>query len=180
MLYRNLLLAATAFAALSNPVLAQTTSPTPATPAAPIVSPPTSTAPAMSAPGPVTETFYQGSWMPTHWRTSDAIGQPVYNKANEKLGDIEDVLIDGEGRVLAAVIGVGGFLGMGEHKVAVTFKSFQMSRDAAGKAKMTVDFDGSRCGTPPVQANGCDQEALIHDLRSRHRGGSANHSGASR
>jgi sporulation protein YlmC with PRC-barrel domain len=136
MLSRKLFLSAVACTALASPAFSQATAPP-----APVVTPPATTVPTMNAPGPVSDIFYQGSWMPTHWRASDAIGQAVYNKANEKVGDIEDVLIDGDGRVLAAVIGVGGFLGMGEHKVAVTYRSFQMSRDAAGKSKITVDFD---------------------------------------
>jgi hypothetical protein len=103
----------------------------------------------MSAPGPVTDMFYSGSWMPTHWRASDAIGQNVYNRANEKIGDVEEILIDGDGRVLAAVVGVGGFLGMGEHKVAVTYRSFQMTRDASGKAKLVVDIDKTTLKNAP-------------------------------
>ncbi len=144
MFSRKFVFMVAALAAISSPALSQTAAPLP-----PAAAPPASTVPPMSAPGAVADTFYQGSWMPTHWRTSDAIGQAVYNKANEKVGDIEDVLIDGDGRVLAAVIGVGGFLGMGEHKVAVTYRSFQMTRDAAGKSKIVVDFDKATLKNAP-------------------------------
>lgn len=151
MFTRKLTLLAFAFTALATPVLSQTSAP--ATPPALTTMPPAATTPTtpptMSAPGPVNQLFYEGSWMPTHWRASEAIGQSVYNKDNEKVGDIEDVLIDGDGRVLAAVIGVGGFLGMGEHKVAVTYQSFQMSRDAAGKSKIMVNFDKTTLKNAP-------------------------------
>jgi sporulation protein YlmC with PRC-barrel domain len=40
--------------------------------------------------------------------------QSVYDPSDNKIGDIDDVLIDKEGRVTAMIIGVGGFLGMGE------------------------------------------------------------------
>ena len=139
MFSRKLVLATATCAAFAYPALSQTAAPT--TPPAVTVVPPAATAPTMNAPGPIADIFYQGSWMPTHWRASDAIGQAVYNKANEKVGDIEDVLIDGDGRVLAAVLVVGGFLGIGEHKVAITYRSFQMSRDPAGKSKIIIDFD---------------------------------------
>jgi len=54
------------------------------------------------------------------WRVSKLMGLHVYNEANEKLGDINELLLDKNGKVNAVVIGVGGFLGMGEHDIAVT------------------------------------------------------------
>jgi hypothetical protein len=140
MFSRKLLFVTAACATFAFPALSQTTAPaTPQSP--PVTTPPAAVTAPLSAPGPVTDMFYSGSWMPTHWRASDAIGQNVYNRANEKIGDVEEILIDGDGRVLAAVVGVGGFLGMGEHKVAVTYRSFQMTRDTGGKAKLVVDID---------------------------------------
>ena len=55
------------------------------------------------------------------WRASKLIGLNVYNQQNEKLGDINEVLLDHSGKLTGVVIGVGGFLGMGEHDVLVTF-----------------------------------------------------------
>jgi Spy/CpxP family protein refolding chaperone len=54
------------------------------------------------------------------WRSSKMIGLDVYNQQNEKLGDINEILIDKSGKVLGYVIGVGGFLGMAEHDILVT------------------------------------------------------------
>jgi hypothetical protein len=48
------------------------------------------------------------------------MGLDVYNDANEKLGDINELILDKNGKVAAVVIGVGGFLGMGEHDIAVS------------------------------------------------------------
>jgi sporulation protein YlmC with PRC-barrel domain len=53
------------------------------------------------------------------WRASKLAGVNVYNDKNEKIGDISDVIIDKSGKVDTVVLGVGGFLGMGEHYVAV-------------------------------------------------------------
>jgi sporulation protein YlmC with PRC-barrel domain len=53
--------------------------------------------------------------------------QSVYNPSDNKIGDIDDALIDKEGRVTAIIIGVGGFLGMGEKDVAVPFSSVRAS-----------------------------------------------------
>jgi sporulation protein YlmC with PRC-barrel domain len=53
------------------------------------------------------------------WRASKLKGLNVYNEQNEKLGDINEILLDKPGRVTGVVIGVGGFLGMGEHDIMV-------------------------------------------------------------
>ncbi|MCK1463500.1 sporulation protein YlmC with PRC-barrel domain [Bradyrhizobium elkanii] len=54
-----------------------------------------------------------------NWRASKLMGLNVYNEANEKLGDINELIVDKSGRIDAVVIGIGGFLGMGEHDIAV-------------------------------------------------------------
>jgi len=54
------------------------------------------------------------------WRASKLMGLDVYNEANEKLGDVNELILDKDGKINAVVIGVGGFLGMGEHDIAVT------------------------------------------------------------
>jgi len=55
-----------------------------------------------------------------NWRASKLMGLDVYNDNNEKLGDVNEIILDKSGKVTAVVIGVGGFLGMGEHDVAVS------------------------------------------------------------
>jgi sporulation protein YlmC with PRC-barrel domain len=55
-----------------------------------------------------------------NWRASKLMGLNVYNEANEKLGDINELLVDKSGKIHAVVIGIGGFLGMGEHDIAVS------------------------------------------------------------
>jgi len=62
---------------------------------------------------------------PTHkegeWRASKLAGVDVYNEANEKIGDINEVILDRSGKVANVILGVGGVLGLGEHYVAVAF-----------------------------------------------------------
>src|SRR6476659_11300 len=55
------------------------------------------------------------------WRGSKLAGVDVYNEANEKIGDINDVILDRSGKVSNVILGVGGVLGLGEHYVAVPF-----------------------------------------------------------
>jgi hypothetical protein len=56
------------------------------------------------------------------------LDQFVYDQAGEKIGIIHDLMIGPDGRIEAAVIGVGGFLGIGEKDVAVTFASLRVVR----------------------------------------------------
>jgi sporulation protein YlmC with PRC-barrel domain len=59
------------------------------------------------------------------WRGSKLAGVDVYNDANEKIGDINDVILDRSGKVTNVIIGVGGFLGLGEHYVAIPYDKFK-------------------------------------------------------
>jgi sporulation protein YlmC with PRC-barrel domain len=63
------------------------------------------------------------------WRISKVVGLSVYNDNNEKLGSINDLLMDKGGNIKAVVLGVGGFLGMGEHLVAVPLDKVQFSNE---------------------------------------------------
>lgn len=72
------------------------------------------------------------------WRASKLKGVNVYNNANEKIGDINEVLIDSSGKIDGVVIGVGGFLGMGEHDVAVPFDSLKPVMNAVSASNATT------------------------------------------
>jgi sporulation protein YlmC with PRC-barrel domain len=129
---RSFLIAATTASLLAAPVIAQVTAPS--NPA------PTTTPSPMNAPTATTDVFYSDVWTPSHWRASETIGLAVYNRAGERIGEINDMLLDGSGRVMAAVVGVGGFLGIGERQVAVTFRSFEMTRESNGNPRLLVDL----------------------------------------
>jgi sporulation protein YlmC with PRC-barrel domain len=63
------------------------------------------------------------------------IGQTVKNNADESLGKVDSVILDKDGRAAAVVVGVGGFLGMGEHDVALPWNSLRIAdngRDVRG------------------------------------------------
>jgi len=55
------------------------------------------------------------------WRASELVGLNVYNDADEKIGDVNDVILDSSGKVASVIVGVGGFVGLGEHYVAIAF-----------------------------------------------------------
>jgi hypothetical protein len=82
----------------------------------------TTTSTTAAKAGDTTAASYQGDW-----RASKLVGLKVYNEANENVGSINDLLTDKSGSIKAVVIGVGGFLGMGEHLVAVAFDKVKFS-----------------------------------------------------
>ncbi|MEI8145949.1 MAG: PRC-barrel domain-containing protein [Alphaproteobacteria bacterium] len=143
MTIRRLLLANGALFILGASALAQTAAP-------PSTAPVPSASPLTVQATPSADIYFTGAYTATHWRTSEAIGEVVYNRANERIGKVEELVIDSSGQVLAVVIGVGGFLGMGERNVAVNLRAVQMSRDNDMKPRMVVDADKARLMVAPV------------------------------
>ena len=63
--------------------------------------------------------------------------QSVYDAKDNKIGDINDLLLDKEGKVSAVILGVGGFLGAGEKNVAVPFNAIKLT-DKNGKRYLVM------------------------------------------
>ncbi len=74
------------------------------------------------APAAASDSSTSPSSFTGNWRASKVVGLSVYNDKNESLGSINDLLTDKSGKIVAVVIGVGGFLGVGEHLVAIPFE----------------------------------------------------------
>lgn len=92
--------------ALATPVaMAQNNAPSPSTAAAPV-----------SAAG--------------QWRASKLVGVNIYNEQNDKIGEVDDVIVDSSGRVDGVVVSVGGFLGMGEHDVMMKLDQIKFANKA--------------------------------------------------
>ena len=117
---------------LAAPAFAQTTTPS----TSPSTSPGATTAPAGELK------FY--THQPNEMRASKLIGTKIRNNANENIGEINELILDKEGKVAAVVVGVGGFLGIGEREVALDFKSLNIKYDPnamtdAGATTITVN-----------------------------------------
>lgn len=68
------------------------------------------------------------------WQGSKLIGLNVYNDQNEKIGDIKELMVNKSGNIDLVVIGVGGFLGVGERDVAVKFADLKWSNEPVRSA----------------------------------------------
>jgi len=63
---------------------------------------------------------------------SNLMGKSVHNSAGDKIGTVKDILFDDQGKMSAFIIGVGGFLGIGEKSVAISFDMIKPSKDKDG------------------------------------------------
>ena len=111
-------------------------------------------APATAAPsrvgGEVEATSYKGvkdgaSWERVH-RASKIIGTDVINRQGEKIGDIEDIVLDSKGSIAYAVVSTGGFLGIGDRLHAVPWQSLQTQ---TGRSAFILDIDRERLKNAP-------------------------------
>jgi sporulation protein YlmC with PRC-barrel domain len=98
---------------------------------------------AFAEPPTVSKSQLQGSW-----RASKVIGLNVYNDKNETVGSINELLMDKNGGIKAAVLSVGGFLGMGSHYVAVPYDQLKFSSEPI------VYTTSSNTGAPGSTATG--------------------------
>jgi sporulation protein YlmC with PRC-barrel domain len=78
------------------------------------------------------------------WRASKFKGLNVYNANNEKIGDINELLLSKEGQIDRVVIGVGGFLGMGEHNVAMKWNEVKFVSEPVRSASTANTTTTSR------------------------------------
>lgn len=104
----------------------------PAQPQAQKPATPDATAPDSSAASSVTIDASQAMLV------TRVIGSSVFTAADENVGDINDLIFDNNGTIQAAIIGVGGFLGMGEKDVAVPLNQITAVRDETNAIKLTI------------------------------------------
>ena len=64
-------------------------------------------------------------------------GQTVLNGNNASIGKVESVLLDKDGKAKYVVVGVGGFLGMGEREVALPWDALTISQNGE---KVTANY----------------------------------------
>ena len=105
---------------------------------------------------------YPATVGPDQYLTQNIIGQTVYSGPGddaEKIGDINDIVLASSGKVEAGVIGVGGFLGIGEKDVAVPFDQFQMSRDQDNKVRVALAADKDQLKQAPAFSSDRDASA---------------------
>jgi sporulation protein YlmC with PRC-barrel domain len=84
---------------------------------------------------------------PDLMRGSQLMGIDVYGADNQKIGDIDEVLVDRQGKIHGLVVGVGGFLGIGQKDVAIPFDQVQWQSNQEVQASANANQGGSGTNT---------------------------------
>lgn len=98
------------------------------------------TAPPAAPQPPLTTESIQGvgsfieRQQPGQWRVEDLEEKSVYAPDGTEIGEIEDVLVDQNGRLVAYIIEVGGFLGIKEKDIAVAPSALEFQQSAGNRA----------------------------------------------
>ncbi len=80
---------------------------------------------------------------------NDFIGKRVYTKAGEDVGEVNDLILTDNGSIQAVVLGVGGFLGIGEKDVAITMASIDMAPEGSS-IRLVVDSTKEQLTAAPA------------------------------
>jgi hypothetical protein len=72
-------------------------------------------------------------------RASNILNASLKNAAGESIGDVNDLLLDSTGKISHVIVGVGGFLGIGERNVALKFEQVQLTRDSNNRLTATAN-----------------------------------------
>ncbi|EJT03359.1 PRC-barrel domain-containing protein [Rhizobium sp. CCGE 510] len=115
----------------------------PKPPITPDVTKPSGDAAQAPAAAPTADTAQAGyitEQSPDQVSANTYIGQSVYNGNNESIGSVNDLILKKDGGFVAAIVGVGGFLGIGEKNVAVPMEKITVAQNTQdGSVKLTTD-----------------------------------------
>lgn len=92
---------------------------------------------------------------------SDLTGATVYSPTDEAIGDVNDVIVSRDGKVDGIVVGVGGFLGIGEKDVAIEMAKIKMSETENG-IKLVLDASKEELAAAPEFKSKTDMQAEIN------------------
>jgi hypothetical protein len=95
------------------------------------------------------------------WLASDLIGRSVVNADNETIGEVNDLITDEDGKIVAALIGAGGFLGIGQKDVAVRFEDLKLARDENGDISVISDLSNDTLASAPDYETLSEQQMTV-------------------
>jgi len=85
----------------------------------------------------------------SHWLVGNLIGKSVVNAANESIGNVNDLVTDQNGKLIAIVVGAGCFLGIGEKNDAIRFEDIKLARDENNDVKVIADISKEIIASAP-------------------------------
>jgi PRC-barrel domain len=102
----------------------------------------------VAAPPASQELIYQGE-------ATSILGRQVSGPDGKNVGRIVDVLVSDMGQPLAVVVDVGGFLGIGNRRIAVVWRALHFTPEATGEGRITLEMTTNQIkATPEYKAAG--------------------------
>jgi sporulation protein YlmC with PRC-barrel domain len=173
-------------AAQDEPALQQPAQPSEATPANPSADAATPPAPSSEQPLPQAQSEAPKSVLPqqsadaspetspflikqgsSDWLVGNLIGETVMNAKNESIGEITDLITDPHGKIVAVLIGAGGFLGIGEKDVAIRFEDVKVVRDENNDLKVMTNIDQQTLASAPDYQTLDEQQITVGEKGDR-------------
>jgi hypothetical protein len=87
-----------------------------------------------AAPGTGSEPKFVASQSSDQWVFSKFKGTDVVGRNDEAIGSVNDMLFDKSGKIMGLMVGVGGFLGIGQKNVAIDMSGFQVVPAGTGSS----------------------------------------------
>jgi sporulation protein YlmC with PRC-barrel domain len=98
------------------------------------------------------------------WRASKLVGVDIYDSSNQKIGDVNEVLLDKSGKAEAVVIGVGGLLGVGQKEIALPFSAIQW-KDEPRPSTAAMGSSGTSGAGSPARSNAMTSSSASSDAK---------------
>jgi sporulation protein YlmC with PRC-barrel domain len=92
---------------------------------------------------------------------SNLIGESVYNSQDEVIGSINDLVTDNSGKIVAVLLGHGGFLGMGEKDVAIRFEDLKIAREDNNDIKVVANMSSDTLAAAPDYEKLSEQNVTV-------------------
>lgn len=110
----------------------------------------TTTAPSATMPADTGSAILMDQQVDGQRLTSKLVGAAVYSTTGEHIGDINDVIVGSDGMVRGYLVGVGGFLGIGEKNVAISYGAVSSTVDDGGSPRLVVNLTKEQLTDAPA------------------------------
>jgi PRC-barrel domain len=104
---------------------------------------------------------------PSELLAANLIGQTVLDANNESIGEVTDLITDKDGKILAVLVGAGGFLGIGEKDLAVRFQDIKVSRDENDDLIVKADVTKEMVAQAPDYQTLDEQQMIVGEKSDR-------------
>jgi sporulation protein YlmC with PRC-barrel domain len=100
------------------------------------------------------------------WLASNLIGKSVVNSQDESIGEITDLVTDQGGKIVAVLIGNGGFLGIGQKDVALRFEDIKLARDENNDVTVIANMSQETLASAPDFETLAEQQVTVGSNKS--------------